>query len=131
MSQPSQYSIRALFLLTALVAVSLTVSRVLDLSIVRGVCAIGSFPAFLLGPFLLIWGAMDWRPVREHKRIWYPLAISFALLLVNPWMVPMMVLWWFANIPGYLVFSIVANFDGRQERATRQQTSAERIQRRP
>jgi hypothetical protein len=94
-------------------------TEVSDSPIIARLCAVISFPAFLLGPFLVVWGLVDWRPVREHRWRWGLVAISFATLGVNPslWADPWCRLfltgWWFANIPGYVVFWIVASSDSR------------------
>jgi hypothetical protein len=121
-----QFSIRSLFVTTTCVAVSLTVSRVFALSIVESACAVGSVPAFAVGPFLLIWGVTDWRPVLKHKRRWLLLATSFGMLAVNLSITPILVMWWLANIPGYLIFWIVAKSDGRNRAVAQQGTAAER-----
>jgi hypothetical protein len=106
------------------VAVSLSVSRAFGLSFIESVCAVGSFPAFFLGPFLLIWGLLDWRPIVAHQRKWMVLAVSFAMLFVNPLVAVLTVFWWFANIPGYLVFWIVATNDGHTRSDAQQGVAA-------
>ena len=68
MSRWPQFSIRSIFLLTTFCVLALAASRALNLSLVHAACAIISFPAFFVGPMLVIWGIFDWRPVGAHRR---------------------------------------------------------------
>lgn len=103
-----RFSIRSLLWANAFIAVSLAVSRVSETSVVAGICTVMSLPAFLFGPFLLIWGKVRWRPTADHNRKWFVTAVSFAMLS-TPLVAGFTIYWWFVNLPGYLVFWIVAN----------------------
>lgn len=78
-----------------------------------------AIPTFIFGPFLLIWGMMDWRPFNRHWKKWTLLAISFAALLVLLPATVVALAWWVVNLPGVVVCWIVLSSDGRRRILTR------------
>ena len=107
-----QFTIRSLLAITTIAAISLVFVR-RGFTIAESTLIVVGFPAFLLGPYFLIWGYFDGRAVLKHPRSLVLTTLSFCALMLFLPMGFAAVIWWIVNVPGYIIFTLVALSESR------------------